>query len=477
MQPDQEGRNHAVSEFLTLYPGVYLPEERDALQKIQAQIHEDLKRSRLSFEELVATSEGRSRGLSYRVTAMPEEVQERMRAVDPDNPIWFEGEAEMLPVPETWSCPKGGYFGGMNKSFGDLTCVKEHHHYCRFLKPVYQGDTLYPVLMDQQVWDATPYEGSEFRTWALRGTGYVYNQNGELVVIQTCGVEECFKIYADPEKRTWHAESTGVSEPEFANHKIHCYTDEDWEMIRGLWAQEVRRGGKPLYWEDVSVGDRPPITVDGPYSCPGRGGMVMSVNAPSRSDWYVRAHFGEDGLIKDEFGVYHNPELDAVEGKEKQQAMEEMMRKAPHPPEPGKDSGKKPARPPIDNSPVAVRGKATFDNYTGRDSALRAIHNWIGDYGKIVSLSWCIGAHGEFENGIPCHPNRQSPFSRVPGMEKRHTEVHGEEGDLSINRIYVAGKRVAEDGSHLVDIVWWCETIEHQIHTEGTATVQLPSKV
>ncbi len=462
-----------MSEFLTLYPGIYLPEERQAMEGIQAQICEDLKRSELSFEELAATSEGRSRGLAYRITAQPEEVQARMRMLDPDNPIWFQGIHGRLPVPETWSCPKGGYFGGMNKSFGDLTCVKEHHHYCQFLKPVYQGDTLYPVLMDQQVWDATPYEGSEFRTWALRGTGYVYNQRGELVVIQTCGVEECFKIYADPSRRTWHAENIGVSEPEFANHKIHHYTQEDWAEIQRLWTLEVRRGDAPLYWEDVEVGDMPPITVDGPYSCPGKGGMVMSVSTPSRSDWYVRAHFGEADLVQDGFGVYHNPALDEQEGREKRQAMEEMMRKAPHPPEPG---DKKPAKPPLDNSPVAVRGKATFDNYTGRDSALRAIHNWIGNQGTITALSWCIGAHGDHENGIPCHPNRKSPFAGVPGMEGRHTEVHGEEGDLSINRLYVTGKRIDEAGNHLVELTWWCETIEHQIHTEGTATVRLPSR-
>ena len=61
-------------------------------------------------------------------------------------------------------------------------------------------------------------------------------------------------------------------------------------------------------------------------------------------------------------------------------------------------------------------------------------------------------------------------------MEGRHTEVHGEEGDLSINRLYVTGKRVDENGRHLVDLTWWCETIEHQIHTEGTATVELPAR-
>ncbi len=481
-----------MSEFLKLYPGVYLPEEAEALANIKAQIANNLSRAGMSFEELVATSDGSSAGVPYKVTVEAEDVQARMQALDPLNPLWFDAEYAKaspygaLPAPEGWSCPKGGYFGGMNRNFGDLTCVKEHHHYCTFFAPIYQGDTLYPVLIDQGVWDATPYEGSEFRTWALQGTANVYNQDGKLVLRQSCGVKECFKIYADPEKRSWSAEHTDIrDEPEFANHAIHHYTDEDWETIRSLWKQEKRTGKEVLDWNSVSVGDYPPVTVDGPYTAPGKGGMVMSTSAPSKSNWYLREHWGEPELeavlVKDEWGVYHVPELDQQEADEKRRSMEEMMRKRPHPDKPGEKKPPRPEpkgkKPPVDNSPVAVRGKATFDNYTGRDSALRAIHNWIGDHGRIVALSWCIGAHPHMQQGIPCHPNRVSPFVSVPGMEDRHTDVHGEEGDLSINRMYVTGKRIDEDGRHLVDLTWWCETIEGQIHTEGTATVELPASV
>ena len=273
-----------MSEFLTLYPGQYLPEEMEAISRIQEKIANDLKRRDFSFEELVATSSANSRGVPYKITAEPQEVQARMKALDPWNPIWFDEEYaktagfQHMPCVETWPCPKGGYFGGMDKSFGDVTVVKEHQHYCTFHAPIYQGDVLYPVLIDQSFWDATPFEGSEWRTWALRGTAKVYNQDGVLVMTQTCGVEECFQIYADPEKRTWQAENAGIMEPEFQNHSIHQYSDEDWDYIRTLWAQEQRRGGEPLYWEDVNEGDRPPITVDGPYTCPGKGGMVILVN-------------------------------------------------------------------------------------------------------------------------------------------------------------------------------------------------------
>lgn len=469
-----------MGEFLTLYPGLYLPEEQQAIETLQAQIQKDLARSALSFSELTASAEGQSRGVSFRVRVEPSEIQSHMKKLDPMNPIWFDRAAaekagwEGLPAPEGWSCPKGGYFGGMGRALGDETCVKEHHHYCTYHAPIYQGDTLYPVLVDQGFWDATPYEGSQWRTWALRGTAKVYNQHGTLVLTQTCGVEECFRIHSDPQKRTWQAENVGVREPEFVNHKIHLYTDEDWAYIRSLWAQERRQGQLPCYYEDVEIGDRPPITVDGPYTCPGKGGMVMSVSAPSMGSWYLREHWGvwEKTVSRDEFGVYHVEELEQQEGKARQKAMEDMMLARPKPAGEKKKEGK----PPLGNSPVEVRGKATMDNFTGRDSALRCIHNWMGDRGRVVALSWCIGATGGTQPGIPRYPNRTSPFLKVPGMEHRHTEVHGEEGDLSINRLCVTGKHTDEQGRGLVELTWWCETIEGQIHTEGTATVALPRR-
>ena len=57
-----------MSEFLTLYPGQYLPEERAAMERIRTRIREDLKRRDMSFEELVATAGGQSRGVPYQVT-------------------------------------------------------------------------------------------------------------------------------------------------------------------------------------------------------------------------------------------------------------------------------------------------------------------------------------------------------------------------------------------------------------------------
>lgn len=60
-------------------------------------------------------------------------------------------------------------------------------------------------------------------------------------------------------------------------------------------------------------------------------------------------------------------------------------------------------------------------------------------------------------------------------MESCHADIHGEAGDVAINRLVVT-KKYLEQGEHLIDLTWWCETLDGQIFTEGTATVVLPSK-
>ena len=466
-----------MDEFITCYPGLYLPEEQDRLDAYRQQLRENLRRSRLPFAEMQATAEGMVMGVQLKITADPAAVQARMALVDPWNPLWTDPDYakacgfDRLPAPSVWPCPQGGCFGGLNRQMGDITAVKDHHHFCTFYRPVYQGDTLYPVLVDQTIMDITPYTGSTTRTWALRGTLRVYNQDGALVMTQTSGAKECFQIYADPARRTWQAENVGAEAVEFASHQIHTYTDADWAMIRRLQMQERRQGAQRLRWEDVEPGTFAIPAIDGPYTIAGKGGMIMSATAPSRSDIYLREHWGEPGLetVRDPYGIFHVPAVEAAEAEEKRAAMEQEMRRHPHPdgPEPGG-----PAEKP-DRSPSAVRGRGFFDNYTGRDSALRAIYNWMGDSAQLVSLSWGIGSHDTALEGIPRFPNKEAPLQYVPGMEDRHTDVHGEEGDFCLNRIYIRRKYTDAAGRRLVDLIWWGENIDGQILTEGTATAAL----
>ncbi len=458
------------NEFLTLYPGIYLPEEKKAMNAYRKTLDELNSRPAPTMEEILSGNfqADTNPGIPSVQQVTLEAAQEMARQYDPENPLYFDeayakespyGGQIAMPI---FPCPKGGFFGGLTDDFGDIKSVREHHHYVEFFAPIYVGDTLYTVVDNRDFMDITPATGSKYRTWALRGTGRVYNQKGQLVMIQTCGAKECFQIYADPDKRTWSKEMETI---DWNDHIIHHYTDTDWDTIRDYWSLERRRGTEPLYWEDVQVGDRPPVTIDGPFTTPEKSPLCCG---PSRSDWALRHRFGESDNTRDEFGQYHIPDVEAAELEEQRRKRAAMPPRKPKP-------GEKPPKPLGGNSPFEIRGRASLENYTGRNTALRAIMNYIGDNGRLKKLSWAIGTQDESHLDIPQHPNRVSSFLTVPGMEHCRADIHGEAGDVAINRIVVTNKYV-ENGLHLIDLVWWCETIDGQIFTEGTATVELPSR-
>ncbi len=445
-----------MSKFLTLYPGIYLPEEKKAMAEYRAKI-EAVNSRTVDIGDVVSGKVVLEAPGGPSVVNVAEASAKKVNLWAPDDPIFSGENAIAFP---TCAMPNGGFFGGLTAGFGDEKCVREHHHYCTFHRPLLNSDTLFIVVDNMEFFDITPACGSEYRTWAMRGTGKYYNQNGELVITQTCGAKECFKIYADPDARTWNAR---MEDFDWSNHAFHRYTDEDWNAIAEMWQAEQIRGSQILYFEDVSVGDTPLPTVVGPVTVPGK---MPLANGPSMSDRYVKSHWDEakSDWVRDEFGIWHVP---AEETKE----LESQIRPGGPPPRKPKPEGEKE---PIDNSPPAIRGRASFENYTGRDAAVQAIFNWMGEHGTLTALSWCIGSEPMMEtHNIPAHPNRVSSFLKVPGMEDRFTDIHGEAGDLIISRIYVTGKN---DETSTVEITWWTETIEGQIFTEGTAEVVLPKK-
>lgn len=459
-----------MSEFLTVYPGIYLPEEQKAMENYRAQLDALNHRQKLSVQEILSkqVSPDDNPGIPPVQQVTIEAAQAMALQYDPENPLYFDAEyAESssyggLIAMQVFPCPKGGFFGGLTDDFGDIKSVREHHHYVEFFQPIYVGDTLYTVVENRDFVDITPVSGSQYRTWALSGTGTVYNQKGQLVMKQTCGAKECFRIYADPARRTWNKEMETI---DWSDHIIHHYTDKDWDTIRSYWAQEHRTGKEKRFWEDVQIGDRPTPTIDGPFTTPDKTPLCCG---PSKNDWALRAHFGSSENIRDEFGQYHIPQ---VEEQEREEQRRMMAARPPRKPKPGEP----PKKPLGGNSPFEIRGRASLENYTGRNTALRAIMNFIGDDGRVRKLSWAIGTQDESHLNIPQHPGRISSFLAVPGMEHCRADIHGEAGDVSINRMVVTGKHIV-DGAHLVDLTWWCETLDGQIFTEGTATVELPCR-
>jgi hypothetical protein len=60
-------------------------------------------------------------------------------------------------------------------------------------------------------------------------------------------------------------------------------------------------------------------------------------------------------------------------------------------------------------------------------------------------------------------------------MKCKYVNAHALQKDIALIKSYVVNKRVRR-GKHEVELIWWAETIEGDIITEGGATVQLPSK-
>jgi hypothetical protein len=147
----------------------------------------------------------------------------------------------------------------------DKLLVSELNHSVTSYEPIYPGDTLYLVANERNVTDLTPADGSTYRSLAIETKGSVYNQRGAKVNDVIFRVVENIRVYKD---RSSIPSNPGFADiwigPNWFSRAEHVYTDQDWATIRDLWSKEKRRGSKPLYWEDVKVGDMPAWTVDGP---------------------------------------------------------------------------------------------------------------------------------------------------------------------------------------------------------------------
>lgn len=401
-----------------------------------------------------------------------EDCLELAERYNPDNPFYNDEDyakrtkwGGLCAMP---SLEVAGFMPKMPNGMGDNMVVSGLNHTLTYYQPIKAGDRLFRVY-DSQGYREITIPGSTYRTFQVYGTGRSYNQRGELVSEGASIVKESFNRYADPAERTYA--NCWESPDWWKQRPYHNYTDEDWDTIKAYWDNEYIRGSETLYWEDVNIGDEPTPTLDGPVISPAAsaglvddcGPMIQAIRT-QYCDPELRKH-----MTRDEHGIY----------------VPVVPPQTP-PPMPEPDGDNPPPPMPVEGKKSSEKlsdGRFVFMNTLARRFAQRMITNWMGDDGFLHREGWCIMpvVYG-YDGLIPDHDwmpelfDKTPYFEKVPYLKDKRALVHGLAGDVSINRAYVTDKYIDSNGRHLVDLVWWCETIEGDIFQEGFFTVQLPSR-
>lgn len=395
------------------------------------------------------------------------------------NPIWSDPEyvkktkwGRRFAIPYTVAGQMGVPAMPKNKGIGDYMMVSNYNVSGKFLKPVYEGDTLYSVTDKSEAIDITPSQGSHYRTWAVIGWGRTFNQRGELVG-EGAGIRtESFRRHIDKSKRNASGEHIWESPDWFSKRPIRRYTDDDYDHMKSIWEKEEIRGSSTRYWDDVNIGDEVTPRGIGPWVNERQADMSFTI-----PKWCTDTKLNVTDpnifktMVKNKQGIYVPPQY--VERK-----------------------------PPAGNyGSTTASGLMMLSTYDGRSLLMNAVGaywaagtvaNWMGDDGWLQRLGWVM-----MENAPGCSdavnyredPTRvpnpmnfkpalfdQYPYlTKVPGMQGKYAFQHGMEGDFFITKATVIGK-YREGDEYFVDLIYWVETLEKYIVEEGNMTVKLPKR-
>ena len=459
-----------TGKFVTVYPGVWTEREKPYVEEYYQKIKELEDRGPIDVQALISGKiEKGTQGFSNVLEVKEDMMDYNAKKFDPDFLLYSDADyAKSLGYEGKIAMPAFGahddsFLTAFNGKGRDFLAVTGLHHEIEQLKPVYAGDTLYMVKDKLEMIDLTPAEGSIYRNLVLKCTGSVYNQKGEKVLEVMFSARENLKSYEDPADMA--PGTRGWESPDWWTRPEHYYTDEDWQNIFDIWANENPRGDKILYWEDVNVGDMPNVTLDGPihtsssptppYGMAVQGSRTMKELA----DPAERAKMTRDP----KFGVYIP------------QDMHQWNPEVPPYDDPRAKMGPPPGGAPGGPKPEPKR--SIFINFMGRDFATRHINNWMGTHGWIQNIRWGIMTHPT-EQGFDFPKNTAvcELIEKIPCMQGKKCNTHGLQYDVMKIHSQVYDK-YEKDGQHFVELGWWITTLnDDEIYEEGGATIKLPSK-
>ena len=428
--------------FQWMLPGQYTDVEKRALEQLNERF-ETIRNADLDIDDLVS---GRLPDDHPRKGPVLKVDREMMlfnaEKYDPHFTPYFDeayakslGYRGLLAYP-TIGCHDDTFTIGYPMNARDLLLVTGLDSVNTFHAPVVEGDTLFFVHDDHYFYDNTIPTGSYFRTINLTHKGSVYNQRGELVYTLKWSYGESGKRFEDQENKP---EIKGPPMMEVNRKPNHVYTDEDYEFIKSIWAKEHRQGSEVLYWEDVEVGSCPAPTLDGPMI---QGAMADrekplgcgSGGYPALREEILNPEIKKTLLRDEKSGVYYK------EGQN--------------------------------------QGRFGFSgiNLVTRDYAVHHINNWIGEHGKLCSISWSA-RHWDESYGpvLPRHPEGPTFLQDVPVIPQNRACGFPLFHDIYYVQSYVKDKYL-KNNRYLVDLIWWNTSITGDITIEGCATVELPHR-
>lgn len=337
--------------------------------------------------------------------------------------------------------------------------------YMEFFIPIKPGDTFKSKSDLPTVKDITPDEGSYTRTFEVRGSGSLYNQDDELVIkgemigrnsFRKAGATAAFGPGGSaggptggsgaPGGQGGQGAPTGQGAPGgqggapgaggqggmgMGMSNRHKFTEEDYEYIHKIEDAEVVRGADTLYWEDVNIGDRPPWAIVGPTTAMDMircfGSQIIS-SPPMREQLKNKDRL--PGLSQDAYGVYH--------------LMEEGH---------------------FGDSGTAGRMPIYYMAF-GRNHMVRLVTNYIGDDGWLRKFEW--------RN----ETSAKEYLDAVPELKGKSLNAHGTVGSVLIAKAYVTKKYIEKsDNTHRIEmIVWTEENFKGDLCQAAKVTVILPSK-
>lgn len=490
-----------MSDFILRYPNQFDEREAPLFAQFQAECDAIRNRGPIDVQALInGTIDENTPGLGSVIPVTEDMIAYYAEKYNPENPLYNDADYakkagfEGIPAILSYGAHDDTYLAPVPREARDVMLIAGLNHEITSCRPIYAGDTLFMVVDDRHFTDLTPPEGSYYRTIAIYCGGTVYNQKGEIVSKVAFRVRENLKTYI-PEKRPQPDPNDpmggfGWEGPPWTDREDHYYTDEDWAKIKEIWANEKIRGAEVLYWEDVNIGDEPTVTLDGPIDDslepvhswgPGLGGsrsLKKEIMDPEvfktmkrnphdgiyrldkRSDSFpdfpawafgISRECGHDFSKFPEYIASHPGVSDKFKMHTSFQDNDDPMCESPE--------------------------RMIMINFYGRDFAIRHFTNWMGDKGVIRNIKWGIMPDlcmKEYGYDLPANPEATDFLAPYPEMHGKCLH-HPMERDAYITRSRVFNKRV-ENGEHLVDFVWWQESITGDVFEEGQCTIALPSR-